>query len=307
MKRLILVIMILMAFIAAGVVPKAIYAADGEESSLLTPEEQAFRNELNLQYNKIFGVINVATVLTYGNVNRSADTRFLRNWLAENPPDCNIQSSPAVFADVRAKWNSEVCPAYTTLHNNLVSILNDENVIENPDWTAVRSQLVSRLDPLNPGMNRLLEKALEVLQLSNDRKEELIEKRKEVREKAKPLIEEAKDLLKKDAEEKKKNDKNAGSDEDKKDSEDIFDTDCFIATAAYGSPTAREIDILRQFRDEFLVHNYPGRAFVDFYYTTSPPIARFISEHDMLRVTVREGFVDPIVAVVEFTESWWAE
>ena len=136
---------------------------------------------------------------------------------------------------------------------------------------------------------------------------ELIEKRKEVREKAKPLLEEAKDLLKKDAEDRKDNDKNTESDEDKKDSEDIFDTDCFIATAAYGSPTAREIDILRQFRDEFLVHNYPGITFVDFYYTTSPHVAGFISEHEILRLAVREGLVDPIVALVEFTESWWAE
>jgi len=88
------------------------------------------------------------------------------------------------------------------------------------------------------------------------------------------------------------------------DEEDDF---CFIATAAYGTPEAAEIDILRQFRDEFLVHNYPGRVFVVVYYTTSPPIARFISEHEVLRFTVREGFVAPIVTVVELTESWWAE
>ncbi|UCH50895.1 MAG: hypothetical protein JSV54_07775 [Chloroflexota bacterium] len=205
--------------------------------------------------------------------------------------------------------------------------------------------LSSRLDDLMFEGKPLREKAEEVILRANGRTEELIELRKEAREKAKPVLERIRDLLKgtgseaekdKDSEDKPEADsdkergkanpiseliedllKGTGSEAEKdKDSEDKPEADkdekdgeedCFIATAAYGSPTAREIDILRQFRDEFLVHNYPGRTFVDFYYTTSPPIASFISEHEMLRVAVREGFVDPIVAVVEFTESWWAE
>ena len=83
--------------------------------------------------------------------------------------------------------------------------------------------------------------------------------------------------------------------------------ECFIATAAYGTPAADEINILRQFRDEFLVDNAAGRAFVDFYYEFSPPIADFISEHEALRTAVREGFVDPVVNAVEMTREWWAE
>jgi len=82
---------------------------------------------------------------------------------------------------------------------------------------------------------------------------------------------------------------------------------CFIATAAYGTPAAEEIDILRQFRDEFLQDNAVGRAFVDFYYEASPPIADFISEHEILRTVVREGFVDPVVNVVEITRDSWAK
>ena len=82
---------------------------------------------------------------------------------------------------------------------------------------------------------------------------------------------------------------------------------CFIATAAYGTPVAEEIDILRQFRDEFLLQNAPGRAFVAIYYTTSPPVAEFISEHEVLRTGVREGFVDPVVTVVQLTQTWWVE
>lgn len=83
--------------------------------------------------------------------------------------------------------------------------------------------------------------------------------------------------------------------------------ECFIATAAYGTPAAAEIDVLRQFRDEFLLHNPPGKAFVSIYYEVSPPVAEFISEHAVLRIAVRDGFVDPVVKVVEMTRGWWVE
>jgi hypothetical protein len=66
---------------------------------------------------------------------------------------------------------------------------------------------------------------------------------------------------------------------------------CFIATAAYGTPMAGEIGILREFRDEYLLTNAVGQAFVDFYYRVSPSIAEFISEHPSLRSIVRTGLV----------------
>ncbi|MCX6010295.1 MAG: hypothetical protein NTW48_09785, partial [Chloroflexi bacterium] len=71
---------------------------------------------------------------------------------------------------------------------------------------------------------------------------------------------------------------------------------CFIATAAYGTPMAKEIQILREFRDEYLLTNPLGRAFVDFYYNVSPPIAEFITEHPSLKPIVRAGLV-PAVAM----------
>jgi hypothetical protein len=73
-------------------------------------------------------------------------------------------------------------------------------------------------------------------------------------------------------------------------------TYCFIATAAYGTPMAEEIQILREFRDEYLLTNPVGRAFVDFYYKVSPPIAEFITEHPGLKPIVRAGLV-PAVAM----------
>ena len=71
---------------------------------------------------------------------------------------------------------------------------------------------------------------------------------------------------------------------------------CFIATAAYGTPMAKEIQILREFRDEYLLTNPVGKGFVDFYYKVSPPIAEFITEHPGLKPIVRAGLL-PAVAI----------
>ena len=62
---------------------------------------------------------------------------------------------------------------------------------------------------------------------------------------------------------------------------------CFIATAAYGTPMAEEIQVLRDFRDGYLLTNPIGRALVGFYYRTSPPIADFIAEYPVLKWGVR--------------------
>ena len=81
---------------------------------------------------------------------------------------------------------------------------------------------------------------------------------------------------------------------------------CFIATAAYGTDTAREINILREFRNTVLLPNSLGTKLVSFYYKTSPPIADFISQHEVLRTMVRMGFVDPIVRILSWTHGLWS-
>jgi hypothetical protein len=62
---------------------------------------------------------------------------------------------------------------------------------------------------------------------------------------------------------------------------------CFIATAAYGSDMAPEVELLRAFRDRHLMTNAPGRAFVAFYYRYSPALAEAIRPHDGVRAVVR--------------------
>jgi len=86
---------------------------------------------------------------------------------------------------------------------------------------------------------------------------------------------------------------------------DQFFDECFIATAAYGTKTAAEIDILRDFRDEFLTDSAAGRAFIRFYYDNSPPVAACIAERPALRFLVREYLVDPCVFWVRFTSGLW--
>jgi hypothetical protein len=71
---------------------------------------------------------------------------------------------------------------------------------------------------------------------------------------------------------------------------------CFIATAAYGTPMAQEVQTLRSFRDNYLLTNPLGRALVNLYYGISPSIADFIAEHPSLKPIVRVGLV-PAVAM----------
>ena len=80
---------------------------------------------------------------------------------------------------------------------------------------------------------------------------------------------------------------------------------CFIATAAYGTSTAEQIDVLRAFRDVVLLKSAVGSQFVDLYYQVSPPIADFIAGNELLRTVVRELLVDPIVWMVEATGDMW--
>jgi hypothetical protein len=85
----------------------------------------------------------------------------------------------------------------------------------------------------------------------------------------------------------------------------FYDLFCSIATAAYGTPTAEQIDVLREFRDVVLLRSTVGSGFVALYYRFSPPIANFISRSDLLRTVVRELLVDPVVWIVEATGDIW--
>ncbi len=62
---------------------------------------------------------------------------------------------------------------------------------------------------------------------------------------------------------------------------------CFIATAAFGSPVEKHVILLKEFRDNFLLTNAPGKLFVKTYYALSPPAAHFISQHENVKRVIR--------------------
>jgi subtilisin family serine protease len=72
---------------------------------------------------------------------------------------------------------------------------------------------------------------------------------------------------------------------------------CFIATAAYGSPRAAEVQRLRDIRDGYLLGHAPGRWLVAAYERLSPPLADWIRGREVARALVR-GALGPVI--------WWA-
>jgi|GEM_PF-4028138 len=73
--------------------------------------------------------------------------------------------------------------------------------------------------------------------------------------------------------------------------------ECFIATAAFGSKFTWPVALLRHFRDEYLLTNSLGKAFVTFYYHNSPPIAAIIADSQPLKILVRI-LLAPVIAIV---------
>lgn len=78
---------------------------------------------------------------------------------------------------------------------------------------------------------------------------------------------------------------------------------CFIATAAFGSPMERHVQILRDFRDRYLLDYRLGHKAVKLYYHTSPPIAETIAKSEKLRLMTRWCLM-PVVGIAYLTVSF---
>jgi hypothetical protein len=71
-------------------------------------------------------------------------------------------------------------------------------------------------------------------------------------------------------------------------------TPCFVATAAYGSPMAGDVGLLRRVRDRYLLTNDLGRRLVSAYYAVGPSLADVIRDHDDLRALVRAALAPAV-------------
>jgi hypothetical protein len=79
-------------------------------------------------------------------------------------------------------------------------------------------------------------------------------------------------------------------------------TDCFIATAAYGTPYDSKIDVLRNWRDDSLKSSTLGKIFIRNYYFFSPPIATIVAKSSALRAIVRL-ILSPIIHLLKSKHS----
>lgn len=73
---------------------------------------------------------------------------------------------------------------------------------------------------------------------------------------------------------------------------------CFIATAAMGSELHPHVQLLRDFRDNILLQSRYKNTFenmLDRYYQFSPPIAKRMNEHAIIKQILRYLLVYPIV------------
>ncbi len=73
---------------------------------------------------------------------------------------------------------------------------------------------------------------------------------------------------------------------------------CFIATAAYGSPLAQEVLLLKTFRDNHLSQNALGERFIQTYYRSSPYLAQQISQNKVLKLLTR-CLLSPIIFLIK--------
>lgn len=79
---------------------------------------------------------------------------------------------------------------------------------------------------------------------------------------------------------------------------------CVIASAAYGSELAPEVQFLRAFRDQSVLPTFSGSAFMrvfnSFYYSFSPTVASTMSENSLLSEIARL-LLYPLVAALHIT------
>jgi hypothetical protein len=78
---------------------------------------------------------------------------------------------------------------------------------------------------------------------------------------------------------------------------------CFVATVAYGSYIAPEVQALREFRDRYLLTNGAGSAFVRWYYEHGPVAAAWLDAHPGYKPVVRGALLPAICLALFMTDA----
>ncbi|MGY5864452.1 MAG: CFI-box-CTERM domain-containing protein [Candidatus Thorarchaeota archaeon] len=77
------------------------------------------------------------------------------------------------------------------------------------------------------------------------------------------------------------------------------ESECFIATAVFGTSLDPKIDLLRDFRDQWILSKPFGQALVYTYYEISPPIARIARRNEIVRDVLRRTIVQPALKLAQ--------
>ena len=252
---------------------------------------------------------------------------------------CGFSSVPPKMANIAGRWESEVCSELSLALDTFLSITDFNKTFETPfHRISTFREMLMTVGYASKARNAIRDQAENQKYLIiKERKEEAAKKQGETEEEQpsgdgsqdaedffKAVGEAAAEIMEgeggtigsgdppalpdeyqEEPEEVKEEPKQPVVEE--RDTDDSSDDWCFIATAAYGTSSTQEIDILRGFRDEFLRDSWLGNQFITNYYKYSPPLADFISERELLRTLVREVIIDPIVVVVDFTDDLWGD
>lgn len=81
---------------------------------------------------------------------------------------------------------------------------------------------------------------------------------------------------------------------------------CIIASAAYGSEMAKEVESLRNFRDMTIMQTFAGQQFMEvfnrFYYSFSPTVARLVSSSEVARFATRI-LIYPLISILDYSRG----
>lgn len=76
-------------------------------------------------------------------------------------------------------------------------------------------------------------------------------------------------------------------------------TNCYIATVCYGNINAMEVEILRNYRDQYLQHYFVGKYFIRIYYLIAPFVSKFMKDKFKLNRLIRIYILDRIVSQIQ--------